>query len=202
MLWHNAHMRLSRKQRSETAGVTGTGLRAVEHVDNDSHHHQDPKDFLDRHHPENDDYMRAIEHVQGKIMFLTTMLRSKQVNMLKSVFAGENYIQVGRRHGAAPATVSRLSKSTYGQQLLNMLQYHRQLVEGPNEAMRRNMLWRVAQNEEELDPKTSIKAIAELNKMHFQQIQIDAPANGGQQPTTQVTININQDLMPKGVLDR
>ena len=163
--------------------------------------YQDPAEFLDRHHPENDQYMRAIEHVQGKIMFLTTMLRPKQVNMLKSVFAGESYTQTGQRHGAVPTTVSRLVHSKYGQQLLNMLQYHRQLVEGPNEAQRRNMLWRIAQNEEELAPKTSITAVAELNKMHNQAILVANPNAGGQQAPTQVTININQELMPKGKLD-
>ena len=190
-------MRLPRNQQQPSS----TGIVPVEH-DIDDEGYQNPEDFLDRHHPENDQYMRAIEHVQGKIMYLTTMLRSKQVNILKSVFNGENYTQAGRRHGCVPSTVSRLVKSKYGQQLLNMLQYHRQLVDGPNEAMRRNMLWRIAQNEEKLDSKTSIKAIAEINKMHFQQIQLDNPNAGGQQTqNTQVVININQELMPRGKLD-
>lgn len=163
--------------------------------------YQDPAEFLDTHHPENDQYMQAIKHVQGKIMFLTTMLRPKQVNMLKTIFAGESYVATGQRHGAAPNTVSRLVNSTYGQQMLNMLQYHRQLVEGPNEAMRRNMLWRIAQNEEALAPKTSITAIAELNKMHGQALTIANPNAGGQAQPTVVNIHINQDLMPKGKLD-
>lgn len=189
-------MRLSRKDRSKQ------GLGVIEHPDNDDGY-MSPDDFLDRHHPENDSYMRAIEHVQGKIMYLTTVLRSKQVNLLKSVFAGDNYTQASKIHGTTPSTVSKLVKSKYGQQLLNMLQYHRQLVEGPNDAMRRNMLWRIAQNEEKLDSKTSIKAISELNKMHFQQIQVDNPNAGGQTQVNQTTIiNIDQTLMPKGALDR
>jgi len=163
---------------------------------------QDPSDFLDRHHPENDQYMKGIEHVQGKIMFLTTMLRQKQVNILKSVFAGENYTQAGLRHGSVPATVSKLAKSHYGQQLLNMLQYHRQLVEGPNEALRRNMLFRIAQRAEEVDPRTTIKAIEELNKMHHQTQLSKNPNAGGQVPQQVINININQELMPKGALDR
>ena len=186
-------MRQPRRQRSK---VLENAVQQLE-----PYEHQDPSDFLDRHHPENDQYMRSIEHVQRKIMFLTTMLRPKQVNMLKSVFAGESYIATGKRHGAAPTTVSKVVKSKYGQQLLNMLQYHRQLVEGPNEAQRRNMLWRIAQNEEELTPKTSISAVAELNKMHFQADLAANPNAGGQQAAPQVTININQDLLPRGKLD-
>ena len=64
------------------------------------------------------------------------------------------------------------------------------------------MLWRIAKKEEELDPKTAIKAVEALNKMHFQREQIDNPvAPNGQQPTTQVTIHINQDQLPRGALD-
>lgn len=76
------------------------------------------------------------------------------------------------------------------------------LLEGPNEALRRNMLWRIAVKEEEPDPKTSIKAIEALNKMHFQNHQIKNPDAGGNQPPPQVTININQDILPKGPLDK
>ena len=173
----------------------------IDHPENDDGY-MSPDDFLDRHHPENDNYMRAIEHVQGKIMYLTTVLRSKQVNILKSVFAGENYTQASKSNGTSPPTVSKLVKSNYGNQLLTMLQYHRQLLEGPNEAMRRNMLWRIAQNEEKVDPKTAIKSLAELNKMHFQQNQIDNPNAGGQTQINQTTIiNIDQNLMPRGALD-
>jgi hypothetical protein len=188
--------RLSRRDRHQN-----TEVEVVEHPE-EPDRFQDPQDFLDRHHPENDAYMRGIEHVQGKIMYLTTMLRPKQVNLLKSVFAGENYVQVGKRHGSSPQTVSAVAKSKYGQQMLNMLQYHRQLVEGPNEAMRRNMLWRIAQDSEMWDKKTSIKAIAELNKMHTQTLMLENPNAGGQQAPAQVVININQELMPRGALDR
>ena len=181
--------------------VRPTALEPIPHALEPEDQYQDPSEFLDRHHPENDQYMRGIEHVQRKIMYLTTMLRPKQVNILKSVFAGESYTQAGKTHGTTPATVGKLVKSKYGQQLLNMLQYHRQLVEGPNEAQRRNMLWRIAQTEEELAPKTSITAIAELNKMHGQALILSNPNAGGQQPQTQVVININQDLLPKGKLD-
>ena len=188
-------MRLSRRDRADT------GVVAIEHPDEEARF-QNPEEFLDRHHPENDEYMKAIEHVQGKIMFLTTMLRPKQVNILKAIFSGENYTQVGKRVGATAITASRVAHSNYGRQMLTMLQYHRQLVEGPNEALRRNMLWRIAQDAEVLDPKTTIKALAELNKMHGQALLLANPNAGGQQAPVQVAIHINQDLMPKGVLDR
>jgi hypothetical protein len=187
-------MRQSRRQQA--------GQLPIEHTDEESGL-QDPNEFLDRNHPENDQYMQAVEHVQRQIMHQTTLLRSKQVNILKSVFAGNNFTQAARENHCVPQTVSKLVKSTNGLRLLNLLQYHLKLLEGPNEAQRRSMLWRIAVAEEKLAPKTSIQAIEALNKMHFQQHTIDNPLpNGTAPPAAQVTIHINQDILPKGALDR
>lgn len=158
---------------------------------------EDPEDFLDRAHPENDQYMQAVEHVQRQIMHQTTILRTKQVKILKTVFSGANYTEAAAKNQTTAPTVSRLVKSEAGQRLLNLLQYHLKLIEGPNEAQRRNMLWRIAVSEELIDPKTSIKAIEALNKMHGL-IAPDAQAVPQQQA---VVININQAQLPRGALD-
>ena len=53
-----------------------------------------------------------------------------------------------------------------------------------------------------IDPKTTIKALSELNKMHYQSKQLDQALNvNGQNTAPTVIININQELMPKGRLD-
>lgn len=175
----------------------------IEHDDEEEVRTRSPEEFLDRAHPENDEYMQAIEHIQRKIMHASSKLRAKQVNIIKSVFSGLNYAEAGAVNKCHPVTVSKLVRSPDGQRLLSLLQYHLKLLEGPNEALRRNMLWRIAVSEEELDPKTAIKAIEALNKMHFQQQQIQNPGIGGHSSqTTAVTININQDVLPKGNLDR
>ena len=157
---------------------------------------EDPQDFLDRTHPANDQFMLGIEHVQRQIMHQTTTLRPKQVQLLKSVFAGNDHTQTGLKHHTHPTTVSRLVKSDKGQRLLNLLHYHLQLIEGPNEAQRRAILWRIAKANEHLEPNTTIKATEALNKMHFQQKQLEQP-----QAAPQVVIHINNS-MPKGHLDQ
>lgn len=182
-----------RRQRTETTGV-------IEHEDEMSALLHDPQEFLDRNHPENDDYMKSLEHVQRQIMHASRTLRPKQVNIIKSVFAGDLFTVVAAKHSCHPATVGKLVKSPNGQRLLGLLHYHMKLLEGPNEALRRNMLWRIAVREELQDPKTSIKAIEAVNKMHFQRHQIENP-NAGDTVKPQVTININQNVMPKGKLD-
>jgi len=174
--------------------------KPIEHEDEDEGY-QSPEEFLDHHHPENDQYMRAIKHVQAQIMYLTRSLRPKQVNMIKSVFAGDNFAETGKKHGAVPSTVSRLVKSRHGNQLLTMLQYLQTLTDGPNEAMRRNMLWRIAQKEEKFNSNTSIKAISEINKMHFQTDQLKNNLSQPQQQQPAIVVNIDQRILPRGALD-
>lgn len=179
------------------------GLDVIDHIDDDDDDdNQDPNDFLDRAHPENDDYMVAIERIQRKIMHASSLLRTKQVNIIKSVFSGQSYVEAAFNNQCHPITASKVAHSTNGQRLLSLLQYHLKLLEGPNEALRRNMLWRIAVKEETPNPKTSITAIEALNKMHFQNHQIKNPDAGGKNQPTQVTIVINQELMPKGALDK
>lgn len=178
-------------------------IQVIEHDEPDETGLQDLNDFLDRAHPENDDYMKSVEHVQRQIMHANSLLRTKQVNILKTIFAGHNYTDTASRHNTSPQTVSKLVRSTNGQRLLNLLQYHLKLLEGPNEGLRRNMLWRIAADSEEIDPKTSIKAISELNKMWYQAKQLEqnltGPTTTQQAPT--VIINIDSTVMPKTTLD-
>ena len=162
-----------------------------------------PEDYLERHHPENDRYMKAVEHVQRQLMHQTTLLRTKQVNILKSVFAGDNYAEAARKHNTAPQTVSKLTKSPHGARLLNLLQYHLNMIEGPNLAQRRALLWRIARDTEEHAPNTAIKAVDSLNKMTYQEFEQNNPTHNSpntpnNQPIVQITIN---ELLPRGNLD-
>ena len=160
--------------------------------------------FMDRHNPANDGYMKEVEHAQRMLMSLRSHLRPKQVNILKSVFLGRNYVQAAADNHASPSTVSKLVNSVNGSRLLQALQHHQALLDGPQEMQRRSMLWRIAVDSERVDPKTAIKAIDSLNKMAQQQWEKDNPdqhlpngtAAGG------VTIVINQELLPRGSLDR
>lgn len=165
---------------------------------------QAPSDFLDEHHPENDQYIKGVEHIQRQIMHVNKQLRPKQVQILKTVFSGLNYTDTAKEHGTTRTTVSRLVKSTNGSRLLSLLHYHLKLIEGPNEAQRRSMLWRIAAREEINNPKTSITALGELNKMHNFAKQLDQNAELANSPNSKaptVIVNINQATMPKGSLD-
>lgn len=160
-----------------------------------------PEEFLLENHPANDDYMRGIEHTQRQIMHLSRTMRPKQVQIIKDVFAELNYTQAALKNNTTGATVSRLVNSPQGQRLLGMLQYHLTLIEGPNLAQRRNMLWRIAKDAETVDPKVSIKAIDSLNKMTYTEYEQENPKDGLAGAGTNIQIVINQELMPRGELD-
>ena len=166
---------------------------------------QAPNDYLDEFHPDNDQYIKGVEHVQRQLVHATRSLRPKQVEILKTIFAGANFTQTAKKHGTTAVTVSRLVKSPNGERLLSLLQYHLKLLEGPQEAQRRAMLWRIAQREEINNPKTSIVAMGELNKMHNFEKQLtqdkEVGKAGGSTQAPTVIVNIDQKLMPRGKLD-
>ena len=64
--------------------------------------------------------------------------------------------------------------------------------QGPNEMQRKNMLWRIAIDNEKLDPKETIKAIAEMNRME------DSKRGVGH---NRIEIIINNETMPSTALD-
>lgn len=162
---------------------------------------QNPEDFLEAHHPANDEYLRSVDHVQRRLVTASKTLRNKQVQILKAVFTGKKYTQVATQLGTTGATVANLVNSPEGQDFLQLMQYHQMLLEGANLAQRRNMLWRIATAEEKVDPKTSIKAVEALNKMTYQEWEQKNPNAGGQKQTAVVQININQQQLPRGALD-
>jgi FixJ family two-component response regulator len=162
---------------------------------------QDPEEFLAAHHPANDAYIQSVNHIQRRLITASKLLRHKQVQILKAVFTGKNYAEVARQLGTSSQTVSKLVNSPQGNDLLQLMQYHQMLLEGANTAQRRNMLWRIAVAEEKIDPKTSIKAVAELNKMAYQEWESKNPNAGGQKQQVAVQININQQQLPRGALD-
>ena len=92
----------------------------------------DPEEFLAAHHPANDDYIQSVEHIQRRLITASKHFRRKQVNILKAVFSGLSYVDVGKRIGAHPATVGKLANSKEGQNFLALMQYHQSMLEGAN----------------------------------------------------------------------
>lgn len=158
--------------------------------------------FLDENHPANDLYMQGVEQTRRVIMSLSSAMRAKHVQILKLVFQGHNYQSAAAELNTTGSTVSRIVNSPKGRELLRALQYHQQLLEGPNLQQRRNMLWRIATKNELIDPALTIKAVHELNAMTYKDWEKDGVTGpkAGNAPA-QVSIIINQDQLPRTTLD-
>ncbi len=147
--------------------------------------------------------MRSLTLIQRQIMSLTHQLRSKQVDILKSVFSGMNYAETARANRTSAPTVSRLARSPQGIALLNALQYHQAMIEGANVAQRRNMLWRIAAANELKEPKTTISAVEAINKMTFNDYtaSVVKTKQGDKVEPVEKQIDIDPVLLPRGALD-
>jgi hypothetical protein len=71
--------------------------------------------------------------------------------------------------------------------------YLQQLREGPNLEQRKRTLWEITQDNQHDEPKTSISAIQEMNRMD---------GIGKDTKDTKIEVTINNQLLPKGALDQ
>ena len=117
------------------------------------------------------------------------------VQAVKGYHSGETYKLTATTIGKTAQWISKQVNSDDGQRLLALLAYYQEAINGPNDAQRNAMLWRVAVDSEQNDPKVAISAVAELNK----QANIGKEALIGL-TTGDINIVINNSL-GKGVLD-
>jgi len=155
-----------------------------------------PEDLLDTDHPANDNYIRKLKSTQQAIVSHSRTMRPRHVNIIKRIHTGEPHKDIAAAFNLTTVTISTIKRSPKGAKLLALLAHYGHAVEGPNEAQRRNMLWRIAHTNEEDAPKTSLTAIAELNRMTIADYD-RTQKNPSQAPL----IVINQAVLPKGVLD-
>ena len=151
-----------------------------------------PELLLDSNHPANDQYIKDISNVKRMIVSHSQSMHPKVVEMCKLAHVGLAHTEIAKKLGRTPGTVGRHVNSDKGQRLLALLSHLKMGIAGPNEAQRINMLWRISKENEESQPKTSISAIAEINRMTITDVNITP---------TQTTIIVNQTMFPKGDLD-
>jgi hypothetical protein len=155
-----------------------------------------PELMLDPHHPLADEYIKKAQNVQRMIVSTSALLKPKQVIACKLRHTGMQMNDIAAKVGVTPTTISAWMKLAPMLKLTSLLTYYQVALDGPNEAQRRNMLWRIAVTNEEVAPKVSNSALAELNKMTI--VDYDRKNTGG--GSGPVTIVINNQLS-RGSLD-
>ena len=158
-----------------------------------------PEFLLDENHPANDAYLQKVRRVEQWLVFESTKVKPKHLSIIKAYAAGQKQKIIAEQQGVTPQTVSNVVNKETSQKILSLLAYHLQLLEGPQEAQRRAMLWRIAQDNEHDSPRTAITALEAINRMdlaHYDQ-QRDQMGH-----TPMVNITINAAELPQTVLDQ
>lgn len=106
-------------------------------------------------------------------------------NVASLFLVGYSRQKIAEELGLAYQTVCNVLKSDRGKRMLHLIERLRYIEDGPKEAQRAAMLWRIARREEILNPRVAISAIDILNKQKGAYVQED-------QKETGLVVNINQ----------
>jgi predicted transcriptional regulator len=153
-----------------------------------------PELLLDTHHPANADYMKNLNSVKRAVVARTMSMTPKHVDIVKRRLAGVKNVNIAKELSITASAVSTILKRKDAQELRALLQHFNMAVDGPNDAHRRRVLWEIAMDNQQLEPKVSISSIVEINKMN-------GTYNTAAKDTA-INITINNTLLPKGKLDQ
>lgn len=158
-----------------------------------------PDWLLDADCPANDQYLRQIEALKRLIVSQSALMYPTQISIVKKRHLGKRTRDIAAEVELTPASVNRNLKDPKAQRLLALLSHLSIMMDGPREAQRKDFLWRIARRNEVTDPRVSISAIAEINKMSHQGEVLKRGGNTSGGNTVQIVIN--NETFPRGALD-
>ena len=150
---------------------------------------------LDYYHPGNHQFMQDLESIKRAVVAHASQMKPWHVQAVRRRMAGASNIMIAEEFEKTPGAVSVALNSPDAKYLRKLLQHHDTALTGPNIALKKRMLYEMALDNQDRDPKVTISAIQELNKMdgHYHK---DDDLNTGSN-----TIIINNNLFPRGKLD-
>ena len=148
---------------------------------------------------DNDPYYVLNDHFLKKEMEVRDLISQKARHLTPwiSEFArryanGETINALQKTLHKTRRDLNAVAESLEFMEVVHLWQHLKILQDGPNELLRKQMLWRIAVNNEMDDPKEATKALAELNRMEDRTRGIVG---------NKIEIIINNELMPRGALD-
>jgi len=179
-----------------------TKLTELQYFDNDPY--ELPVDLEDSvYNPHKDEFKRTLLNVRAHIRVIALSMPPRTAQLVRSYHNVQNYTKVAERYRVNPQTVTRHVKSPKGVKLLSLLTLFNELTSGATAIERQQLLWRIALNNEDIDPKTSISAIAEINRMttdtDAQKAKISENSDLSKSP--QVIIQLQDSRLTPSVLD-
>lgn len=155
------------------------------------------------YNPANDEFKRTLNSLKVQIRQMALAMRPRHAMMVKINLAEDSYAKTAQRLKTTAQTVSRVCNSPDGIKLKQLLIHHNQLISGVSAIEREQILWRIALNNEEINPRTSVSAIAEINKMkadtQADHAKLEAESKLNDKP--QVIIQLNDPRLLPSPLD-
>jgi hypothetical protein len=163
----------------------------------DPEEHLPPELLLNPEHPQNDPFYTELAHIKRAIRDAQSRVRPLQRHAAVLHRNGLNHTEVANKLDVHPATVGKWLKTPTVQRLLAVMNHHQQLLDGPNFDHRKHLLYVIALSNKDRQPRVSISAITEINKMSGTYVDQGRPSG----PGNVVNIQINGELLPRGPLD-
>lgn len=146
----------------------------------------------DPYYPDNE-YSKVKEfELKAQILTLTQMLEPWEAEAARRTAYGETMAAISKVTKKQHKLVNACLNMQSVQDLIALWQAVIVYQQGPNELQRKNMLWRIAVDNEDKDPKGCIKAIAEMNRMEDNKRGVSH---------NRIEIVINGETMPSTDLD-
>ena len=146
---------------------------------------------LDKYHPANQDFFKRKKGISQVIVAQSMKMHPRHVHVAKMKLRGRSNDEIGAEVGIRPNTVAQIYSRDDVKELTRQLIFMDMHLEGPELALRKHLLWEIAVDAKKEDPRITISAIQELNKI----------AGIYNTPDSTINITINQGQLPRGALD-
>lgn len=148
---------------------------------------------LDPYHPDNDEYTKTERRLRALCVTAAKKMRPKHVDIITMHVLGTKNADICQKVGLGSATVSKVLNDPKNDELKAILHHLNRHREGATLNHRKGILYRIAIDNEQNRPNTSISAIQEINKMTGVYQEQSTP--------NKIQIVINNELLPRTVLD-
>ena len=157
-----------------------------------------PDLLLDSAHPASGEFLRNLEMIKKRIVDASCGMWPIHIEVVKLAHSGKKTAVIASKLDLHPKTVRNTLKSPDARRLSALLAYLSLANEGPRVAQQRHMLWQIAVDNRESDPRVSIAANAEITKMRHQREVLEKGLTDG----NKIEIIINNETLPRTVLDQ
>jgi hypothetical protein len=152
-----------------------------------------PELELDPYHPDNQQFTKSKRSLEHLLVTQQAKCRPRHVRIAKDKHSGFPNIEIAKRNNVHTSTVQHVLKRKEVADLQYLLQRYDAHMSGPTLAHRKHEVWKIAHDNREDDPGTSLRAHDMLNKVEGVYVQkVDQT----------VKIEINANVFPKGTLDQ